>query len=496
MLNRANAPLNQTAFNQLILGYQSSTSFSNYLLEQGFSPTIENISIEILDTQKIDFSDCEFKNVTFTGNLQHALFDHVSFNHVNFDHANLSSSIFSDVAIEHSTFSDSVFNKATFNNATMSQNKVYNCDFSNGSFTDSSINKTIFAKSKFENTLDFQNNLFDNHIVFNQQYQNDYVFQNSNKHLISPTVVIVDDPDWHDTPYYILKQYGANPVSVARYDEDINDYQLSKEVLNVIRDIKANGLKDSTIAEQVINSEQPLIKSIHDYAHHIMSSAQALWIPGGPDVHPEFYNESNTASYPSYSYYREILEFSLAQAAIEMNKPIIGICHGSQLMNVYLGGTLFQHIDTPSGHVLLTSHKQDGLIGSVIDDNLIGPSYHHQAVKDVAKSLEVVATSRDGVIKATQAIDGKSIMLCQFHPEYQADKSSVNILNQFVNISAEQNIKSKAIELADVLDLNHDIAGLGSSPIQSTSNTVGTTCAHECHVIEHLPSYTDPVFAV
>ncbi|HRE32058.1 MAG TPA: gamma-glutamyl-gamma-aminobutyrate hydrolase family protein, partial [Candidatus Berkiella sp.] len=85
------------------------------------------------------------------------------------------------------------------------------------------------------------------------------------------------------------------------------------------------------------------------------------------------------------------------------------------------------------------------------DGPIHGPSYHHQAVKDVAPTLEVVATY-NGVIKATQATDGSKVMLCQFHPEYEYDKNSENILNQFMGISAENKILSKVIEISDIVD--------------------------------------------
>lgn len=462
MSNTTHTKANQSAINQLIATNRSSSKFSDLLLSMGYSTMIENITLNIPLNRAIDFSDCQFTNVTFTGGLPHSTFNHTSFNNVRFENADLSSSIFDDVTFNYCTLTHSKFTNALFNQAVFSQDNIYDCDFSNSSFAESTINKTVFAKSKFDNTLDHQNILAESHLVFNQQYHYDYVFQNAQTHIIKPTVVILDDPEWHSQPYYILETYGANPITIDQNNFYINDSILAKEVKNVIDEIKLHGLNDNSIAEQVINSNQPIINAIKEYAYQIMDIADGLWIPGGPDLHPEFYNEPNNESYPSYSYYREILEFSLSQAAITMDKPILGVCHGSQLMNVYLGGTLYQHVDTPYGYVTLQAHKKEGLIGSVIEDNLIGPSYHHQAVKDIAKSLEVVAT-HDGIIKATQATDGKKIMLCQFHPENEADQSSINILNQFVNISSDQKIKSTMIKLSDVIELNNEFTDITST---------------------------------
>jgi gamma-glutamyl-gamma-aminobutyrate hydrolase PuuD len=209
-----------------------------------------------------------------------------------------------------------------------------------------------------------------------------------------------------------------------------------------------------------------MIKAIKDYAYHIVEYADSIWIPGGPDLHPAFYGEENTRSYPSWNYYREILEFSMTDAAIAMDKPILGICHGSQLVNVYYGGTLYQHVDGQSGITPeLEILTYEGLLGSILEGPIRGPSYHHQAVKDLAPPLEVVAIY-DGVVKATQATDGSKVMLCQFHPEYEEDKNSENILNQFIHLSSQEKILSTALSLSDVIDFGSPLG----SVIESTNH--------------------------
>lgn len=476
--------IDQHAFNQLISSYDPTTKFSDVLASSGYSASIENITLDMsANTSPIDFSGCQFNQVSIAGNLTHSLFDHSVFNKVIFKNADLSSSVFTDATFNQCTLTHSNFAKTSINNAVFTKNNIHDCDFSDSSFAYSSIDKSVFSKTKLVNTLDFENTLTDSHLIFNQKYHNDYVFKNAENHLIKPTIVTLDDPEW--SPFHKLTKYGASVIGAGQYNASIDDSVLKTEVKKALEDIVSYGLKmEESIAEAVINSEQPTLKQIKAYAHEIMTNADALWIPGGPDIHPEFYNEANTDSYPSFSYYREIFEFSLAHAAIAMDKPILGICHGSQLMNVYLGGTLHQHVDTPSGYVVLTVHKKEGLIGSVIEDKSIGPSYHHQAVKKIADSLEVVATY-DGVIKATQATDGKKIMLCQFHPEYEADISSKNIINQFVDLSCESKIKTKAIALSDVLEGNQKIVE-SKIVTHEINNEIDLPCAQAYHLNEQV----------
>lgn len=458
-----NESLNQVKLNDLLAKASPHAKLADLLNQAGFSTTISHLEITLQAAQQIDLSGCDFDHVKFSGSYAHATFENIHFNNSVFQAAQFSFSTFKQTQFNNCAFVDSNLNSASFINSELTTSKAWNSDFSNVAFVDSSISYSLFAKSKFDNVLDYQNNITDMHIVFSQKYHNDYAFNQANSYFISPTVVLVGDNEWHDTPYYIVDKYHGNPITISQYaPQNINDVQLSAEVKKAFKEIKINGLKAPSIAQHVLQSDQPMINAIKSYAYQVMENADSVWIPGGPDLHPEFYGETNTASYiwEGSSYYREILEFSLTEAALALDKPILGICHGSQLVNVYLGGTLHQHVDGQSGitpELKIETHQ--GLLGSVLEGTTHGPSYHHQAVKDVAPTLEVVATY-DGVIKATQATDGSKVMLCQFHPEYERDKSSENILNQFISLSAEDKMRSKVVELSEVIDFGTPLDSL------------------------------------
>ncbi len=483
--------ISQNAFNQLLTNYHYPARIADLLTSNGYEPLLENIQIAPSRTSFIDFSGCQFKNVKLSGELSYSNFDNSSFYNVEFSKAKMDASFFGHVTMENSKSTDSSFKDTVISNSTFRNDSFNHCDFTNAYISHSSLNKNIFSKAVFNNVYESHNTASDLHVVFNQPYQNENVFKNAQTHLIKPTIAIVDDAEWHGTPFYKLSEYGAIPKTIDQHNYMVNDFELKMEVQKVFNEIHLFGLSDNSIAEQVINSGQPIIQSIKDQAYKIMSESDAVWIPGGPDLHTEFYNETTNQAYPPHSYYREVLEFSLTQAAIAMDKPILGICHGSQLVNVFLGGSLHQHVDTPSGHVDLIAHTNEGLIGSVIENQLIGPSYHHQAVKRIADTLEVVA-SYNGVIKATQATDGKKIMLCQFHPEYEADKSSVNILNQFINLSSENKIQSTVLKLADVIDMNSEVIGMLPIPAVE-SNLSQSACVSQPCITQHLPILPHPL---
>jgi gamma-glutamyl-gamma-aminobutyrate hydrolase PuuD len=140
-------------------------------------------------------------------------------------------------------------------------------------------------------------------------------------------------------------------------------------------------------------------------------------IYGGMDIDPAFYGEQVSASIQRYDL-RDANEIALIQYCIANNIPLFGICRGMQLINVALGGTMYQDINqfvpkttlihdlTRDDHNKLSHsvnaksqsflHQATGLSQFMVN------SFHHQAIKTLGKDLEVVATSDDGVIEAIQ----------------------------------------------------------------------------------------------
>lgn len=119
---------------------------------------------------------------------------------------------------------------------------------------------------------------------------------------------------------------------------------------------------------------------------------------------------------------------ALIKQILQAHKPILGICRGSQILNVALGGTLYQDLTTqnqratikhtqasprqyPSHHVTITTNSHlEQLLGQHVYVN----SRHHQAVKQAAPSLKVVATALDGIV---ETVEGDNILAVQWHPK-------------------------------------------------------------------------------
>ncbi|MFM8533623.1 MAG: gamma-glutamyl-gamma-aminobutyrate hydrolase family protein [Acidimicrobiia bacterium] len=179
--------------------------------------------------------------------------------------------------------------------------------------------------------------------------------------------------------------------------------------------------------EVVVGGEQP---------EQILSRVDGLVLTGGGDVDPQLYGEAPQETFQAAESGRDQFEIALARAAVARGIPVLAICRGMQVLNVAMGGTLFQDIPSQvtgalqhavpqpragGAHevwvatgstlsALLKDHMEDGETCHV-------NSRHHQSVKDVAKGFEVTATSPDGVIEAMEKPGGAFCVAVQWHPE-------------------------------------------------------------------------------
>ena len=162
-------------------------------------------------------------------------------------------------------------------------------------------------------------------------------------------------------------------------------------------------------------------------ARALLSSVDGVIFSGGEDVDPSYYGETVWNETVEVDTLRDVSDILLAKAALDSGKPILAICRGEQLMNVVLGGTLYQDLPTQYDSTVVhgggTRHRIGVEKGSVLadlfgEDSLTVNSFHHQAVKDVAPGVRVTARAADGTVEAYEY--GKSVIAFQFHPEGMA----------------------------------------------------------------------------
>lgn len=194
----------------------------------------------------------------------------------------------------------------------------------------------------------------------------------------------------------------------------------------------------------------PYVK-LEDVKDDFINLCDGFFFTGGVDVNPEHYGEKNEGLCGVIETYRDELEFSMIEKVLKTNKPILGICRGMQLINVYFGGTLYQDIlteyetdiehRTPKEQRFKISHdilvtKDTPLYELVKKDRFTGNTFHHQCVKKLGEGLEVFATAEDGIVEGYYHTSYPYLRCYQWHPERLINFSEDNakIFEDFVSV--------------------------------------------------------------
>ncbi len=155
---------------------------------------------------------------------------------------------------------------------------------------------------------------------------------------------------------------------------------------------------------------------------------------GGGDIAPAYYGDTPHEKLGTIDELRDAAELPMARWAVADGKPVLGICRGVQLLNVALGGTLYQDIPSQIESALshnrsyeeedwtYLAHEMTIAPGSRLRE-LLGVermainSLHHQAVRTIAPGLQAVAWAPDGVIEALEGTGESFLLGVQCHPE-------------------------------------------------------------------------------
>lgn len=180
----------------------------------------------------------------------------------------------------------------------------------------------------------------------------------------------------------------------------------------------------------------------HKY-DHIADVCDGLILCGGGDIDSKYFNETLHEKAELVKENIDEMDFKLIEAFLNRKKPILGICRGHQVLNVYYGGSLIQDIPSAIKSDLCHSQKEARNIGThevkltkdsflgMKDDIIVCNSFHHQAIKELGNSLEVLAVSPDGII---EAIQNDEVMGVQWHPECMIEQDvHLQIIKTLIN---------------------------------------------------------------
>jgi putative glutamine amidotransferase len=179
-----------------------------------------------------------------------------------------------------------------------------------------------------------------------------------------------------------------------------------------------------------------LIPPGEEPGEEIFSVVDGVILAGGGDVDPALYGGHKHETIYSVDAERDKTEMSLVHHLVESRVPTLGICRGHQVINVALGGTLYEHLPEvvgeevvhrlpprePSAHPIVVS--AESRMASLLGENAFdATSWHHQAVRKLGDGLTAVAQAPDGTIEGCELPSHPWFFSVQWHPELTAHAS-------------------------------------------------------------------------
>lgn len=173
------------------------------------------------------------------------------------------------------------------------------------------------------------------------------------------------------------------------------------------------------------------------------SFASHLLLPGGGDITPAFFGQSNHAS-RQIDTELDILQLQALSLFVTQKKPVLGICKGLQIINVHFGGSINQHIDTADHHKWAGKDQTHYVYHSTLDrqdffyelygSSTLVNSAHHQAVDRLGDGLICACRSGDNVIEGLFHVS-LPLLAVQWHPERFWEQGGESLFRYFIALS-------------------------------------------------------------
>ena len=206
-------------------------------------------------------------------------------------------------------------------------------------------------------------------------------------------------------------------IAIPEINQQINRYR------NVLSEV---GLEPIAISLRSEPLGKDACQEFMDYSEFRVEEFDGLLLPGGGDIHPSRFGEEDCGS-RNISEILDELQLNMLDAFVKAGKPVLGICRGIQVINVYFGGSIIQDLPDADFHIVSNEEEPDRIhscramegswLAELYGTHFVHNSYHHQAVGRLGEGL--VADSfcpEDGVVEALHH-NTLPIYGLQWHPE-------------------------------------------------------------------------------
>lgn len=185
----------------------------------------------------------------------------------------------------------------------------------------------------------------------------------------------------------------------------------------------------------------------------LLEGLDGVILAGGGDIDPTRYHGQHHETIYMLDPERDASEIELVQRLVKLELPLLPICRGTQVLNVALGGTLIEHLPDEVGETIAhrlpvrrpafhtVAVEPSSKLAQIMGQSEVTPaSWHHQAARQVAPGLNVVARAADGTIEALEMVDHPWLIAVQWHPELSAatDPTQQRIFDALVAAARQQ----------------------------------------------------------
>ncbi|ANJ87058.1 hypothetical protein MB84_30945 [Pandoraea oxalativorans] len=430
------------------------------LTAAGFSTQLSSITLSA-DTPLTHALLCgvQFLNCT----IDWCSFNASSLSGSQFIACNLRNASFIDASIENCLFRDCIMREVMMACASLDGVGFERCDLVIGSFENARILSSRFdtvtmAGTHFLNAevrdSSIRNSNLENSVFFD--VLRDFDVDSDSRKTVGttrPTAVLPVDPADRGTsiPRVLVKldqAAGMIPLRIAMRSPSIDRRKFDHEIgvaLQRIAVSPAGGLPIPQRLLQTVDDDPETfaqLASITAKAKTLSANVNAIVLPGGEDIPSALYGEEEDTPRSGSDYRRSLLELALLRESLNRGVPMMAICRGFQLVNVYFGAKMLQNVEGQRGtrDFNLTQGSRNGIYGEAMRETLASVVSHHQAIPVSAQSLvEHLKPSvvHEGLVEAVESphAGGVPALMLQFHPEFFRTEPMYRAPESFVSRS-------------------------------------------------------------
>lgn len=465
---------------RLMNGESDTFDLSAYIAERGLSRSIYKLSFQSsqykLIANNLSFKSCNFQEAHLTGST----ITNSQFIDSDFRNAYLQSSTISDTSFFSSSFLNTKFNWTVFNNVVW-----FHCDLSGSSFNDAELYNALYVSCQLFEACFFDAKVVDSSIQSSDltdcllfDTKDSFKIKDSPHRITRPVIGL----PWHFErvgPHTVaihdaVKDNNAIPFKFHYDLKGVDNEKLNGEVQFLLSYLEFSQPQESIPQALLKNPFKGVeIAKVIAFTERVAPHLHGLVIPGGNDVHPELYGAFPDAmSATDHNFLHSMIEFGIIDQAQKLQIPTLGICRGSQIINVFFGGTLDQHVE---GHKAVVHHMAvegddsfANLARQILQGDLIaGLSMHHQASVTIGRGLRTIL-QHDNVPKLMMSED-RNFVLSQIHPEmyimgaYKKHDAYNNNRNLFVHLIQQATKKGELVQGNDRISTASNSIGLRNS---------------------------------